>query len=62
MYTIAKLSEDQVRALRQFEEAEHVRVLALDDIPVTPADLPEETLDHLRSLEDQLGVCLVAVR
>jgi hypothetical protein len=62
MYTIAKLSEDQISALRQFEEEEHVRVLALDDVNVAPAELPDTTLDHLRKLEETLGVFLVAVR
>ena len=61
MYTIAKLSEDQTSTLRHFEDTEHIRVIALED-SVTPAELPDSTLGHLRELESQLGVCLVAVR
>ena len=62
MYAIAKLTEDQIQAVRKLEAEDHVQVVALADLRLAPADLPPTTLDHLRELEEKLGICLVAVQ
>jgi hypothetical protein len=36
-------------------------VLALQEVPVTPSLLPADEVADLRALEDELGVCLLAV-
>jgi len=62
MYAFANLEPDKLQALRQFEDAHGIRVLALKDVDVAPANIDEQTLDDLKQLEDDLGLTLVAVR
>ena len=62
MYVYARLTENQVHELRQFEEKKDVRVLALSEARIAPADLDPDKLDELIRLEKRMGICLVAVQ
>ncbi len=61
MYVFAKLSDDQLKALQDFEQNSEVKLLAVTDVTLEPAALDAEKVAHLRDLEEQLGMCLVAV-
>ena len=62
MFVLASLSSEQIEALRRFEKSEGIKVLALKEVPVETELLAADKLAALRDLEDQIGVCLLAVR
>jgi len=62
MYVLANLDNDKLGTLQSFEEEAGLRVLALSHVEVEPAPIDAEALDGLRRLEEELGVCLVAVQ
>ena len=62
MFVFANLAQDQVKAVQDFESAEGVRLLALKEVCLDPEMLPADKLMTLNELEQQLGVCLLAVR
>ena len=61
MYTLAKLDEEKLKILQDYENRSGNRVLALQEVPVTPSLLPADQVAGLRALEDELGLCLLAV-
>jgi hypothetical protein len=57
---LAKLSDEQVEAVRQIEEKLGVVILAYTQ-PLMPAELTDEQLAALKAAEEAMpGVCLVA--
>jgi len=62
MYVLAKLDEQKLKEIQEFEREEGVRVVALQDVPLAPASLDGAKLHALQDLEKELGICLVAVR
>ncbi len=61
MFVIAQLRGEQVDQLQRFEQTKGIKVLALAEMKVNPAPLDAEGLEELRKLEEELGVCLLAV-
>jgi hypothetical protein len=62
MFVFANLAQEQVKAVQEFEGAEGVRLLALQEVCLEPEMLPADKLVTLSELEQKLGVCLLAVR
>jgi hypothetical protein len=62
MYAFAKLDAQQLESLRDFESQTGVRLLALSEVDVAPAQLDDPTLGELKRLEGDLGITLVAVQ
>ena len=61
MYVLAKLDDSQLTQLQAFEQREHLKVIAMQDVSVEAEMIDPEKLTALKSIEDRLGVCLVAV-
>ncbi len=61
MFVYAHLSDDKLTDLQRFEQAKGIRVLAMQPVSVEPASLTADELAELRQLEEQLGLCLLAV-
>ena len=62
MFVYANLDEDKVDRLRKFEQLRGLRVVALADVALEPSAVDGEMLGDLKQLEDELGVCLLAVQ
>jgi len=62
MFVFANLSMEQVKKVQEFELAEGVRLLALEEVQLDPELLPADKLMTLNELEKSLGICLLAVR
>ena len=62
MHTLAHLDDAQLTKLQEFEEHEGIKVLALARVDAKVAQLDAQELAHLRAMEDELGMCLVAVK
>ena len=62
MYVLANLTSEQLQTIQQFEQSANVRVLALSPMDVDPASIDGQLLQKLQQIEEELGVCLVAVR
>ena len=62
MYAFASLSEEQIAALRAYEKEQGVKLLAVSEVELDPAPIDAADLAKVQALEEQLGVCLVAVR
>ena len=60
-YSYAKLNENELSKLRLYEAETGKRVLALERVEMTPADLTEEELHKLEALEHEVGLVLIAV-
>jgi hypothetical protein len=61
MFVVAKLTDAQIRAIQQFEKEEGIRLIAMTEMEVEPEMIEADKLTDLQRLEEQLGVCLVAV-
>jgi hypothetical protein len=61
VYAVTNVDDTVIEKVRSFEEQAGVRLLALNDLDVQPADLDGATLDKIQALEKELGVTLVAV-
>lgn len=61
-YAYAKLNENELSKLRLYEAETGKRVLALERVELTPAELTEEELHKLEALEHEVGFVLVAVK
>lgn len=62
LYPYAKLNENELSKVRLFEAETGKRVLALERVDVTPAELTEEELHKLEALEHEVGFVLIAIR
>lgn len=62
LYPYARLSENELSKIRLYEAETGKRVLALERVEVTPAELSEEELHKLEALEHEVGFVLIAVR
>lgn len=63
MYVISKLDHHQLEAVREMESRLGKPLLALSEVDVRSDDsLTESEIERLQSLEDDLGVVLVAVK
>jgi len=61
MFVIAHLNGAQLKTLRELEQRHSVRVLALENMPVEPQPLDEQSLADLQETEKKTGLTLVAV-
>ena len=62
MFVMANLSEEQLEALKAFEEKEAIKLIAFADIDLEPKPLAADQVAEISELERQLGVCLLAVK
>lgn len=62
MFVIAGLDRKRLSLLQNFEKESGLKVLALTPLKVQPAPLSQEELKRIQQLEEQLGVCLLAVK
>ena len=62
MFVFANLTKEQIKAVQEFEYNEGFRLLALKEVRVEPELLSADKLQTLHTMEEQLGVCLLAVR
>ncbi|MFH1568258.1 MAG: hypothetical protein ABIL09_09700 [Gemmatimonadota bacterium] len=61
LYSIAPLSDDQLRLIQELEKATGRTLLALKRLDVLPDRLSDEELARIQELEVTLGMALVAV-
>ncbi|HOZ47163.1 MAG TPA: hypothetical protein PLO37_18075 [Candidatus Hydrogenedentes bacterium] len=61
LYTLAKLTDAQLDALRCFEKKSGLKILALSEVDVEFAPIDADMLMGLQELETDLDVCLIAV-
>jgi len=61
MFVIAQLNDAQLKALREFEKAHNLRVLAFEDMPLDTQPIDEESLADLQDIEQKTGLTLIAV-
>jgi hypothetical protein len=62
MYVLANLESSTLERIQKFERDSGVRLLALRDVELEPAAIAADTLAEVKKLEEELGICLVAVR
>ncbi len=62
MFTFANLDDAKLREIQEFEAKSGLRVVALADVNIDPAAVAADTVEELRKMEQDLGVCLVAVK
>jgi hypothetical protein len=62
LYPYAKLNENELSKIRLFENQTGKRVLALERVDVTPAELTAEEQHKLEELEHEVGFVLIAVK
>ena len=62
LYPIATLEADKLEAVRKLEREIGSPVVALSAVEADTASLPQDKLDQLKALEEDLDVVLVAVR
>lgn len=60
MFMLANLDQEKLKQLHEFEQKKGVKVLAFADIKVDPAKIEEEKVKDMKTLEECLGVTLVA--
>lgn len=61
MFVYANLDDAKMGKLQEFERKRGMHVVALADVALEPAPVDEDLVDDIRKLEDELGVCLLAV-
>lgn len=62
LYSFADIQTDKLDAIKAAEQEIGTPLLAMQPVEVNPAPLDSKKLAKLKSLEDQLGVVLVAVK
>ena len=62
MFTCSTLNAPSLRAVRRLESEIGAPVVALTEIPSPPADLDADALAKIETLEQELGLVLVAVK
>lgn len=62
MFVYANLNEEQVQRLKATEEATGLRLVAMTDVQLDPAPIDAAVLSQIQEVEEELGVCLYAVR
>jgi hypothetical protein len=62
MYVLANLDSDTLERIQKFERDSGLRLLALRDVDLEPAAIAADSLAEVKKLEEELGICLVAVR
>jgi hypothetical protein len=62
MFTFANLDDVKLKEIREFEAKSGLRVVALADVDLEPAPVASDTVEELRKMEQDLGVCLLAVK
>ncbi|EBA15266.1 hypothetical protein RSK20926_16457 [Roseobacter sp. SK209-2-6] len=62
LYPLAALEAEKLSAIQDLEKSIGGPVVALAEVEARTADLPQEQLQRLKDLEEELGIVLVAVR
>ena len=62
LYPLASLGSDKLSAIQNLEKVIGGPVVALAGVEAKTAELPEDQLQKLQELEEELGIVLVAVR
>ncbi|MBO9449498.1 hypothetical protein J7426_04470 [Tropicibacter sp. R16_0] len=62
LYPLATLESEKLQAVQDLEAEIGSPIVALSAVETASADLSQDKLDKLKSLEDELDVVLVAVR
>ena len=62
MFVMARLDESQLAKLKELEQREQVKLVAMKDISLEPDQIAADKLETVQDLEKSLGVCLLAVR
>ncbi len=62
MFVMAKLEAEQLASLKELEEREGIKLVAMKDLSLDPDLVAANQLEAIQTLEDALGVCLLAVR
>lgn len=62
LYPLASLEAEKLTAIQDLEKSIGGPVVALAEVEARTADLPQDQLQKLKELEEELGVVLVAVR
>ena len=62
MFVYANLDENQVQRVKTVEAATGLRLIAMTDVQLDPAPIDAAVLTQIKEAEDELGVCLYAVR
>ena len=61
IYSLAQLTSDQLHSIQGLEKQTGHCIVALRGLPGEPADISEDELSQLRSVEESTGLTLVAV-
>jgi len=61
IYSLAQLTSDQLHSIQDLEKQTGHCIVALRGLPGEPADISEDELSRLRSVEESTGLTLVAV-
>ena len=61
IYSLAQLTSDQLHSIQDLEKQTGHCIVALRGLPGEPADISENELSRLRSVEESTGLTLVAV-
>lgn len=62
LYPLALLEAEKLNAIQDLEKSIGGPIVALAEIDAQSAELPQDKLQKLKALEEELGVVLVAVR
>lgn len=62
MYTFARLSREDLDRVQAAEQELGVRLLALTDVTLEPAPVDAAQVTAIQDIEEELGICLLAVR
>ena len=62
LYPLASLEAEKLNAIQDLEKSIGGPIVALAEIDAQSAELPQDKLQKLKALEEELGVVLVAVR
>lgn len=62
LYPLASLEAEKLNAIQDLEKSIGAPIVALAEIDAQSAELPQDKLQKLKALEEELGVVLVAVR
>lgn len=62
LYPLAALEAEKLNAIQTLEKSIGSPILALAEVDAQNADLPQDQLQMLKDLEEELGIVLVAVR
>ena len=61
LYAISDLNTEHLQKVQNVEKATGLRLLALNALDVTPANIQDDALDDIQALENEIGLTLVTV-